>query len=134
MAFVLDASIAVSWAFLDEDHPAASNALDLLGAEPGIAPSLFWFEVRNILVAAERRGRLNPAQTMEFLGALSALPLTLDRLPDEGAVLQLARTHNLTVYDAAYLELARREGSMLATLDKALVRAAQAEGVTLIGS
>jgi predicted nucleic acid-binding protein len=134
MAFVLDASIAASWALLDEDNPVAAVALERIRTESTVAPMLFWFEVRNIRVVSERRGRLSPVETTEFLNALSKLPLTMDLAPDEASVLHLARIHNLTVYDASYLELARREGTTLATLNQSLARAAEAEGITLLRS
>ena len=81
----------------------------------------------------ERRGRLIERETSRFLRRLGQLAITVDRSPDEAAVMALALRHRLTVYDAAYLELALREALPLATLDAALSAAAQAEGVTLIG-
>ena len=64
----------------------------------------------------------------------SGTALRIDRSPDENAVLRLARAHRLSVYDAAYLELAQREGLPLATLDADLQRAAAGEGVALVSS
>ncbi|HEY2660878.1 MAG TPA: type II toxin-antitoxin system VapC family toxin [Caulobacteraceae bacterium] len=132
MAFVVDASIAGCWAFEDEDHPMAAAALERLRTEDAIAPSLWWFEVRNLLLVNERRGRISEADMAAFLRRLSRLPITLGPRPDETQLLTLARRHRLTVYDAAYLELAQREDIVLATLDGALQRAAQAEGVALV--
>jgi predicted nucleic acid-binding protein len=96
-------------------------------------PALWWFEVRNALAVNERRGRLGEADTAAFLRALARLSIGFDRSPDEAALLALARRHRLTVYDAAYLELAQREGLPLATLDAALRDAAAASGVALLG-
>jgi predicted nucleic acid-binding protein len=90
--------------------------------------------MRNILIINERRRRVTEPQTTAFLAGLSRLRLRVDRSPDESAVLRLARTYRLSVYDASYLELAQREGAPLATLDAALRRAASAEGVPLISS
>jgi predicted nucleic acid-binding protein len=132
MAFVLDASITACWAFQDEDHPDAERAFLRMGAEEAVVPCLWWFEVRNILVVNERRRRIAEADTAAFLLNLSRLRLRIDRLPDESAVLRLARTHRLSAYDAAYLELAQREGLPLATLDDDLRRAAADEGVALL--
>ena len=70
---------------------------------------------------------------MNFLRDISRLAITVDSSPNEIQVLTLARRHRLTVYDAAYLELALREGLPLATLDEALASAARAETVLLIG-
>jgi predicted nucleic acid-binding protein len=99
-----------------------------------VVPSLWWFEVRNILIVNERRRRITESGTASFLLNLSLLRLRTDRSPDENAVLRLARAHRLSVYDAAYLELAQREGLPLATLDADLQRAAAGEGVALVSS
>lgn len=132
MAFVLDASITACWAFQDEDHPDASLAFGQMRTEEAVVPSLWWFEVRNILIVNERRRRIAESDTAAFLLNLSRLRIRVDRVPDEGAVLRLARTHRLSVYDAAYLELAQREGLPLATLDADLQKAAVGEGVALL--
>jgi predicted nucleic acid-binding protein len=133
MPFVLDASIAACWAFQDEAHPDAAAALVRIRAEEALVPSLWWFEIRNILVVNERRKRIAEADTAIFLRGLARLPICMDRSPDEATVLRLARTHGLSVYDASYLELALREAVPLATLDSALAAAARAEHVPLIG-
>jgi predicted nucleic acid-binding protein len=127
--FVVDASVAAAWAFDDEDHPVARHAIRRLQGDEAIAPALWWFELRNALVMNERRGRLTEPQTAEFLRMVATLPITIDRAPVESDVLALARRHRLTFYDAAYLELAGRLAAPLSTLDKALARAATAEGV-----
>jgi predicted nucleic acid-binding protein len=131
MPFVLDASIAASWAFLEGDQNA-ELAFETLLADSAIAPWLWWYEVRNLLIVSERHRRRSPADTEAFLGLLATLPIRLDHAPEQGSVLSLARTHKLTVYDAAYLELAGREGIPLATLNADLVRAARTAGVPLI--
>ncbi|MBI1788909.1 MAG: type II toxin-antitoxin system VapC family toxin [Acidobacteria bacterium] len=133
MPFVLDASVAACWAFQDEDHPQADLALAQVRADEAVAPALLWYEVRNILIVNERRKRLTESGTRAFLHDLSKLPIRVDRMPDEGQVLRLARTHRLSVYDAVYLELAQRESLHLATLDVDLAKAALAEGVPLLG-
>ena len=132
MAFVLDASIAACWAFQDEDHPDAALAFQRMRTEEAVVPCLWWFEVRNILVVNERRRRIAESDTAAFLLNLSRLRVRIDRLPEGDAVLRLARTHRLSVYDAAYLELAQREGLLLATLDAGLRRAAAEAGVALL--
>ena len=133
MPFVLDASVAACWAFEDEDHPVAALALERVRADEARVPSLWWFEVRNTLIVNERRGRLTESDTTAFLRALARLNIAVDRSPDEADVLVLARRRRLTVYDAAYLELARRKGVPLATLDTALAAAARAERAPLLG-
>lgn len=132
MPFVIDASIVLDWAFA-EGHPTAGAVRERLNADIAHAPSLWWFEVRNGLVMAERRGRAAADYAASFLGELVRLPVAIDQSPDEAAVMSLARRHRLTVYDAAYLELALRTASPLATLDRALAEAARAEQAPLLG-
>ncbi len=132
MAFVLDASITACWAFQDEDHPDADLAFLRIRSEEAIVPCLWWFEVRNILVVNERRRRITESDTDAFLLNLSRLRILVDRVAAESSVLRLARTCRLSVYDAAYLELAQREKLPLATLDADLRKAAAGEGVALV--
>jgi predicted nucleic acid-binding protein len=131
--FVLDASVAASWCFPDESHRNAEAAFSLIGQDTALAPALLWFELRNVLLMGERRNRLSEAQTARFLRYLSELPIEVDRDPDDSLVLGLARIHRLSVYDAVYLELAQRRAIPLATLDRALMNAARAERVPLVG-
>ncbi len=93
------------------------------------APGLLWAEVRNVLVMAERRGRIAQRQADAALTELEALRIELDHVPDSRMTLRLARRHRVSVYDALYLELAIREGRALATLDQALRAAADSEGI-----
>ncbi len=130
MPFVIDASIVAAWALLDEDSSRATEALERLRVDPALAPALLFFEVRNVLLVNERRGRLTEAQSAEFLRALSRLPIRIDQSPDETQLMMLARRHRLTVYDAAYLELALRERLPLATLDARLDAAMRAEDMS----
>ena len=132
MPFVLDASVAACWAFDDEGHPVAALALERVRTDEARVPSLWWFEVRNTLIVNERRGRLTESDTATLLRGLACLLITVDRSPEEADVLALARHRRLTLYDAAYLELARREGVPLATLDAALAAAARAERAPLL--
>jgi predicted nucleic acid-binding protein len=132
MAFVLDASVTACWAFDDEDHPDATAAFDRIRVEEAVVPVLWWFEIRNILLVSERRGRISSSDTATFLGALSVLRIREDRADGDDGVFRLARAHKLSIYDAAYLELAQRENLALATLDGALRSAAEAEKVALV--
>lgn len=133
MAFVLDASVAACWAFADEAHPLAEAALLQARTEELVVPALWWFEIRNILVVNERRKRIAGKETSAFLAGISKLRIRNDRTPDEATLLGLARKHSLTVYDAAYLELAQRRRIPLATLDAALAAATRKEGGQLTG-
>lgn len=127
--FVLDASVAASWAFPDEASSSSAKALALLANDSALVPTLFWFELRNILAANERRGRIREASTRAFLRDIAILPIRTDSVHDEDEVMRIARTYQLTVYDASYLELASRHKTSLATLDRQLARAAALEDV-----
>jgi predicted nucleic acid-binding protein len=127
MPFVVDASVVGSWVLPDENHPEALAALERLKDDEAFAPSLLWFELRNLLLANERRQRITPAQTAAALNLVQELPLRLDGQGDSDTTLQLARAHKLTIYDAAYLELAVRRHLPLVTLDTALAAAARSE-------
>jgi predicted nucleic acid-binding protein len=133
MPFALDASVVGCWALEDEKDPRATAALDRIASDTALVPTLWWFEVRNILIVAERRDRISVANTATFLAELARLPVRVDREPQEQQVLSFARRHRLTAYDAAYLELAQRGAAPLATLDGPLARAARAEHVVLMG-
>ena len=126
---VLDCSAACAWLLEDESVPGVDRTLELATAHGAAAPGLFWAELRNALVMAERRGRLTPVQTEAALAEVEALDIELDHTPESATTLRLAREHRLSVYDALYLELAIRQRRELATLDTALQRAAESEGV-----
>lgn len=132
MAVVIDASIAAAWCFPDERAQAAERVLDILPQTGGVVPGLFRHEIRNILTVNERRGRIDRTQSALFLTRLRNLQLTQDDSHDEDTVLALARNRRLSAYDASYLETALRRGDSLATLDRALARAASVEGVAVI--
>jgi predicted nucleic acid-binding protein len=130
--YVLDASIAACWCFHDEQDARADIAFELLDRDFAVVPAHWWFEVRNITLVGERRGRVLQIDASLFLGRLERMTITHADLPDGSAVLELARRRRLSFYDAAYLELAQRESIALATLDNDLCVAARAEGVALI--
>ncbi len=132
MPFVVDASVAVCWLMPDERHAIAETAFARVAHDTIAAPAVWWFELRNVLIVSERRKRIDSAQSATALRLLAALPITIDAEVDEEALMQLARRRRLTVYDAAYLELALRNGYPLATLDGALADAARAEKALLI--
>ncbi len=128
---VVDASVVIAWLFDDEKEPRADKVLENLKEDGALVPHLWHLETRNTLLVAERRRRLSARAVNERLDALKALPVRTDEGPDFESAFDLARTHNLSIYDALYLELAKREGAELATLDRALGQAAVAEGVPL---
>lgn len=133
---VIDSSVAIAWCFRDEQDAYSQSVLDALAVKRAVVPDLWRLEVANTLLVGERRKRSTQANTVTWIGFLMSLPISID---DETKVyafndtLSLAREHNLSVYDAAYLELSIRRGLPLATLDDKLKNAAQAIGVTLYG-
>lgn len=129
MTLVIDTSAVMTWLMPDEsglDLPAL-----LAQHEDLTVPWLFWVEIRNALLMAERRKRLAAPKVEELLTRLDALGLTLDTTPNYATVLSLCRDHRLTAYDALYLELALRRRATLATGDARLAQAARATGVTV---
>jgi predicted nucleic acid-binding protein len=131
MLFVLDTSMVVS-SYLNEGMSVADAVIRRLDVDRAIVTGLFWFEVRNAMLVAERRKRITVEQSDEFLVKLETLPIEIDEAPVSTMVMRLARTHGLTAYDAGYLELASRRRLPLATFDSALLRAARTEGVMLL--
>ncbi len=128
---VIDASVVVAWLLDDEDEPRADRVLGRLAEDGVLVPQIWHLETRNSLLTAERRGRISLEEVKERLDALKGLPIATDEEPDLQSAFELAREHGLSLYDALYLELAKRENADLATLDGPLGRAAVAEGVPL---
>jgi predicted nucleic acid-binding protein len=133
-SFVLDASVTAAWGFDDEADDYASAILDRMPELQAYAPSLWPLEIANVRLVGERRNRCTPAETARFLNILGSFPITVDGETAAHAwadTLHLARAHSLSVYDAAYLELAIRLGLPLACLDGKLKAAATTVGVAL---
>ncbi len=136
MPFVLDCSMAMSWCFSDERTDYSDRVLASLQVDEAIAPSLWILEVLNVLLVAERTKRLKEADSSRFLQLLSELPISEVAQSSENEsrmILTLARQHNLSSYDASYLELAIREGVPMATQDRRLIKACRKSGVTVFG-
>ncbi len=137
MNFVLDNSVSMRWLLPDRsstNQKYAEKVLAAMMSAAALVPNLWWLEVSNVLVRAERAGEITPGESARFLDLLAALPI--EESNSEGSVLlqrvfPLAREYALSAYDAAYLDLAMREGMALATLDAELCRAAEATGVAL---
>ena len=127
MSVVLDASMAITWLFDDEQTEAADAVLKRVIRDGAVVPSLFRLEIGNMLRNAEGRGRCDETYVAHSLGRLSRLAITIDKETDSHAwvgTMALARQHDLTLHGAAYLELALRLGRPIATCEAALVRAA----------
>ena len=133
MPFVVDASLAAAWILPDEHSPAADAVLPRSPAAPAQIPALFWHEMRSLALMSERRGRIAPGEAVKALARLRRLPLEDAGDGRDEAVLALAFKHKLSAYDAAYLALAIAQGLPLATLDRKLAAAADAEGVAVLG-
>jgi predicted nucleic acid-binding protein len=134
MPFVVDVSVAAAWAFPDEQGPYPNGVLARLRQDRAIVPPIWPWELANVLLIGERRGRISPADTATFLVEVGSLPITVDDELSLHAVtfaLGFARTLGVTTYDASYLELAVRLGLPLATQDKKLTAAAAVIGVPI---
>ena len=131
-ALVIDSSLTAAWCFPDERVAYTNAVLQAISAPlEAVAPRLWAYEVRNSVLMGLRRKRITHADAVEFLESLKGLPIQLaDPVSYEG-VFSLADHHGLTVYDAAYLDLAIRDGLPLASLDDALRKAALNSGVAL---
>ena len=134
--FVLDTSVTMAWCFEDETTRYSEGVLDLLSTGEALVPSIWPLEVVNVLTHAERRRRLTRAKTAKFVTILRGLPISID---SEGLlrafeeILSIALDRRLSAYDAAYVELAMREGVPLATLDLNMRKEAQAMGIRIAG-
>jgi predicted nucleic acid-binding protein len=129
-ALVVDASITAAW-FLPDEATPGTEALLLATADREVwVPALWLLEMGNLLLAAQRRQRIDAARRRLLVEAASALRLRVDREPVSLVVIdELAARHGLSAYDAAYLELAQRRKLPLATVDAALARAMAGDGI-----
>jgi len=132
--FVLDASISAAWALPDETSNLAESLLTQVHADGAVVPSLWWYETRNVLLIAERRKRITATDADRFMRSLARMAIRVAELGDGQAIVRLARLHQLSVYDAAYLELALRESLPLGTFDRKLAQAAALESVTVLAT
>ena len=113
-SLVLDCSVAMVWCFEDESNARADAALEMTGVGGAFVPSIWPLEIQNVL--------------------LGALPIHIDTEHAQwplGSLLTIARELKLSAYDAAYIELAMRQGAPLATLDKNLQTAARKVGISI---
>lgn len=137
MSLVLDCSVTLAWLLPDEHARPAQAVLDRIAVSRAWVPELWRLEVANSLQMAVKRGRIDAAFRDASLADLSLLNIQID--PDTSSfawndTLHLAETHALTLYDAAYLELAQRLGLPLASRDRDLRKAASACKIPLLGS
>ena len=131
---VIDASVALAWCFPDEASDYADGVLVALDGRTAMVPAIWPVEVANALLVGERRKRIRQPEVRRFLDLLKGLSILEDGQPFADTVsniLPLAREHDLSAYDAAYLDVAVRHGAPLATLDAALQKACRAAGVKI---
>lgn len=132
---VIDTSIALSWCFEDEASPETDQLFARVRNEGGIVPGLWHLELSNVLLQAEKRGRLSAQDVGIRLDLISGLPIVTDQETTARAwreILTMARAERLTTYDATYLELAVRRGLPLLTKDIQLAQAARRIGVEVL--
>lgn len=134
--FVVDASVALAWCFADEATNWTETILERLRQGDHIIVPAHWpTEVANALLMGVRRKRIKPGQPQLLWEELARLPIEIEpalNTMQAKEVLALGEKHGLTVYDAAYLELARRRQLAMGTLDTELQKAAKAEGLELL--
>ncbi len=135
--FVLDNSVSMRWLLASTkpaDQSYAESVLGTLTDMEALVPDLWHLEAINVCLGAEKRGDTTSQHVQAFLYQLENLPIHVDAITSQQAfahTITLARTHKLSSYDAAYLELAIREGLPLATLDKNLRKAAKKAEVAI---
>ena len=123
----------MAWCFEDEATEATDLMLDRFRDDEATVPAIWPLVVGNVLLVAERRGRLSEAQASRFLELLAQLPIDVDDAPhDLAGIVAAGRRHELSAYDASYLVLSERLGAPLATLDHQLAKAAERAGVELL--
>jgi predicted nucleic acid-binding protein len=133
-ALVIDSSVALSWCFEDEASPESDALFERVRDQGAVVPALWHLEVANVLLQAEKRGRIATGDVTLRLELIAELPITTDNETTARAwreILALARAEGLTTYDATYLELAIRRGLPLQTKDEALIGAAKRSGVAV---
>src|SRR5271157_6315358 len=134
--FVADASVTLAWCFEDEATLWTDSLLDRLRHGDDIVVPAHWpTEISNGMLIGLRRKRIQPGRPELFWDALAVLPITVEPplSPLQAKmILALCAQHGLTVYDATYLELAKRKGLPLATLDRDLIQAASTEAVPVV--
>lgn len=132
--YVLDCSVTMTWFFDDEYSDATQPLKKLLQKGSVVVPSIWSMEVANVLWSSERKQRIKPYHSEKIRHFIEQLPIEIDSGIEYnalGRLLELAREYEITVYDAAYLELSLRHGISLATLDKKLITAALKAGIPI---
>lgn len=135
MIAVIDSSITLNWLLYDEQTPESDELFDLVSEQGATVPSLWRLEIANALQVAVRRKRIDAVYRDTCIKKLQQLPIEVDSETDKqawNATLHLSERHNITVYDASYLELALRRGIPMATCDQRLAKAAREAEATIL--
>jgi predicted nucleic acid-binding protein len=134
VTFVVDASVVLAWSFDDEQSVYAETVVGRMLTEGGIAPAHWPLEVANAIRSAERRGRIASTDIPKVLALLQGLPVEIVpvELGTSLGLLEMAGAHDLSIYDAVYVELAAFRGLDLATIDERVAAACRTVGVPLI--
>lgn len=134
---VVDASTLGPLVIPDEADDLVPDIVNALTAGEAVVPQHWRLEVANMARMAIRRGRLTEQAMSKVFADLAELIIEVDADTDRNAwttTLELGSRHDLTAYDAAYLELAIRLRLPLATNDGKLKRAALAAGIGLVAA
>jgi len=133
-ALVVDNSVVMAWLFEDEISAYADHILDQLPDLNLLVPAIWILEANNVLLVAEKRGKLSNEDIYHFLNLLMQLPIEVvveDYRRSMQRILALGKSNEISAYDAAYLDLAIQNVCPLATLDNKLIEAAKKCGVPL---
>jgi predicted nucleic acid-binding protein len=135
VTFVIDASMAIAWVFPEQQTPTSREVLRRVAAEGAFASAIWRLEVANVLRGAIRRKQCGEKFAVDSIALLTRLKIATDEETDAhawGRTRDLSNEFDLTVYDAAYLELALRRQATLATLDRKLADAGRRAGVGVL--
>lgn len=134
-SFVVDNSVVMTWCFKDKTNQYADAILDCLSDATAFVPSIWPLEVVNVLLVAERKKRLSEADSVRFITLLSQLPIIVEHQRPERLMkdlLALARSNNLSSYEASYLDLSMRKGIPIATVDTRLITASKKTDIPIL--
>ncbi len=132
---IADISVVLAWLFEEDQTADALKILPIIEKQGLLVPPLWWSELENGILMGERRGRIAFAELSAFLKLVRALPIRTDETPRHrisDSIITIGRQHQLTAYDATYIELALREAAVLATFDTAIRRCATALSIKVL--
>lgn len=129
----MDTSVTMTWCFDDEVRNTTDALLESLVETYAVVPKLWDYEVSNVLIIANRKGRISESNIIRFLKLLEDLPIVVDDVTvNRARLFEIGRYHSLTAYDASYIELSQRLGLGFATLNLSLRQACKSSGVNVL--